>query len=88
METGCYIAGSWGQYAFGRLCSFAEENGWKNEYMINEDSQKNFDLDFLIELADEAEVWLNQNVAPEGCSFGWFDGEFFLWSDRDWETIG
>jgi hypothetical protein len=34
--------------------------------------------EFLIELADEAESYLNEKVAPEGLVFGWYDGEFFL----------
>jgi len=86
METGCYIQGSWGQYAIGRLCSIAEAHGWKNEYQVTEDTVTNFDLDFAIELADEAELWLNDNVAPDGHSFGWFDGEFYLWSNTDWQN--
>lgn len=32
---------------------------------------------FLVELADEAETWLNDQC-PEGFAFGWYDGEFFL----------
>ena len=36
-------------------------------------------------MADNAEVWLNENVAPTGYSFGWHDGEFFLWSDLAWQ---
>lgn len=36
------------------------------------------------EMADKAETWLNDNVAPEGYSFGWHDGEFYLWSTADW----
>lgn len=35
-------------------------------------------------LADTAEQWLNDHIAPEGYSFGWHDGEFFLWSAADW----
>jgi hypothetical protein len=35
--------------------------------------------------ADDVEAWMNDNCAPEGFSFGWFDGEFFLWSDTQWE---
>ncbi|WP_405057067.1 hypothetical protein OG474_30565 [Kribbella sp. NBC_01505] len=35
-------------------------------------------------LADAAEAWLNEHVAPPGHSFGWFNGEFFLRADRDW----
>ena len=36
------------------------------------------------ELADKAEQWLNDNIAPEGWSFAWCDGEFFLWPDSEW----
>jgi hypothetical protein len=87
MEAGCYIQGSWGQYAMGRLCSFAESQGWVNEYSVNEDSQKDIDLDLLVELADEAELWLNENVAPENHSFGWVDGEFMLLTTADWQSL-
>ena len=38
--------------------------------------------------ADRVEQWLNENVAPEGFSFGWHDGEFFLWSTESWEENG
>lgn len=39
-------------------------------------------------LADEAEEWLNNNVALPGFMFGWNDGEFFYmgiewWSEED-----
>jgi hypothetical protein len=30
------------------------------------------------ELADKAEAYLNEHVAPYGFEFGWHDGEFFL----------
>jgi hypothetical protein len=33
---------------------------------------------------DDVEAWMNDNVAPEGFSFGWHDGEFFLWSNETW----
>jgi hypothetical protein len=33
-------------------------------------------------LGDDAENWMNDNVAPEGFSFGWEDGEFFLLSNE------
>lgn len=39
----------------------------------------------IIWASDVAEAWLNNNIAPEGFSFGWFDGEFFLWADAQWE---
>lgn len=34
-------------------------------------------------LGDEAEEWLNDNIAQPGYSFGWMDGEFFL-MNHDW----
>jgi hypothetical protein len=39
----------------------------------------------LSDAADEVEQWLNDNVAPEGYSFGWYEGEFYLWPDEQWE---
>lgn len=41
--------------------------------------------DALMDSADEVEAWLNTYVAPTGHYFGWHDGEFFLWSDEQWE---
>lgn len=39
------------------------------------------------ELADRAEQWLNDKVAPKGWAFGWVDGEFFFWPDEEWQEI-
>jgi hypothetical protein len=39
----------------------------------------------LNEASSEVEDWLNDNAAPEGYSFGWHEGEFFLWSQEQWE---
>ena len=36
------------------------------------------------EMVDLYEQWMNEYIAPEGFSFGWHDGEFFLWSDQTW----
>jgi hypothetical protein len=38
-------------------------------------------------LLDQSEDWLNDHAAPEGYSFGWHDGEFFLWSTETWEEV-
>lgn len=40
--------------------------------------------EFVYEVADEAVRWMNENVAPEGYSFGFFEGEFFLWANTQW----
>jgi hypothetical protein len=39
------------------------------------------------ESADAVEQWMNENIAPEGYAFGWYDGEFYLWSASDWEEV-
>lgn len=36
-------------------------------------------------LGDEAEEWLNENIAQEGFSFGWFDSGFFYMSTEWWQ---
>ena len=33
----------------------------------------------LIWASDDAEVWLNTHIAPEGYAFYWEDGDFGLW---------
>jgi len=38
---------------------------------------------YVIETADDAEVYLN-TLVPDGYSFGWSDGEYFLANDAWW----
>lgn len=42
------------------------------------------EYEYLFDSTDAVEGWLNDNIAPEGFSFGWHDGEFFLWSTETW----
>ena len=35
---------------------------------------------------DDMEVWLNDGV-DEGYSWGWHDGEFYLWATETWEEV-
>lgn len=37
-------------------------------------------------LGDDAEDWLDVNVAQEGYMFGWIDGEFYYMHKSWWET--
>ena len=95
-EHGCIIAGHWGIYATPQVVEMAVEHGMK---LDNDDieAMSLMDTPFAIGyedawervtmLADEAEAWLNDNVAEDGSSFGWYDGEFFYqptgWWDPD-----
>lgn len=40
--------------------------------------------DWLYELSEDAEAWLNDHRAPKGHAFGWYDGVFALWTEDDW----
>lgn len=95
--AGCWIDGHWGQYSGARLIQIAVANGWADSHafaaserfmagtpLLDEDGE-DLEWEYLWDAADEAEVFLNESIAPEGHSFGWFDGEFFLWEDSQWD---
>lgn len=77
--AGCWVAGDWGQYATGRVIVLASCYGYAPAAYDPDDFEQ------VCEEADAAEAWMNEHVAPEGYSFGWYDGEFFLWADNEWE---
>lgn len=98
-QIGCWIGGSWGHYSGARLIQIAVAHGWRDSgaltvadrYMagtpILDEDGEDLEWEYLWDAVDEAEVFLNESVAPEGCSFGWHDGEFYLWSDDEWENV-
>ena len=100
-QPGCYVDGHWGQYAVAHMVNRAEEFGYDNAEVIDLADRHiaaigpsdapglTFDeFEALSEASDEVETWLNEHVAPEGYSFGWYEGEFYLWADTEWEEFG
>ena len=98
-DAGCWIDGHWGQYGIARLVEIAEGMGYNDAEMIDYASRhlasmarsNTFGItddehEALTDSCDDVEVWMNDHLAPEGFAFGWHDGEFFLWSDEDWEA--
>lgn len=88
LEPGCWVDGHWGRYGTGRVIELAVSLGWPDEEARalldnSPSSPPDFD-DESYEISQDAEDYLN-SIAPEGFSFGWFDGEFFLLSDFQWE---
>ena len=81
-DAGCIIDSHYGVYINPMIVALAVQHGWEDpatvSYIVNDE----------VELADKAEEWLNENVAPEGFRYGWCDGEFFLQSDEWWENEG
>lgn len=98
--VGCFIDGHWGQYAIARVVEIARDLGWDDaegidiatRHLASAGPFAALDISdeehgVLVDAADDAERWLNDHVAPKGFSFGWYDGEFFLWSDESWEEM-
>ena len=100
-DSGCYCDGHWGQYAGAHVILRATEFGYDDEQAIALAQKKLAEMfptngpeltddEWEILLGhggalDDCESWLNDNVAPDGYSFGWFEGEFYLWSDATWD---
>lgn len=86
-EAGCWVPGLVGRYGSQEVISIAVNCGWDDEdaqrILDSDDNEAIWDA--VIDVADDAEIWLNEHVAPEGYYFGWYDGEFWLWSEGDWQ---
>jgi hypothetical protein len=102
-DAGCYCEGWWGQYGSAHMIMRASEFGFGDQDpQAVEVAGRKLDAmgprggpeisldeeEYLAEKAGEAEDWLNANAAPDGYRFGWSNGEFYLWSDEDWEEAG
>jgi hypothetical protein len=87
--AGCIFDGHRGQYIYGAIVALAIQYGYKPE-RLNVNGAHNRKPwgdreadDYVIETADDAEVYLN-TLVPDGYSFGWSDGEYFLANDAWW----
>lgn len=89
---GCLVGGSWGQYSIAQMLHIAQSFGYENMDALNlatrhlnkSPSFTESDYELLCTYADQAEDWLNTNVADPSYSFGWLDGEFFYLTNADW----
>lgn len=95
-DAGCWIDGWMGQYAVAEMVTIAAAHGYADAEIIDIATRKlacmgastapeiTIDEEETLSFAaDEVEQWMNENVAPEGHYFQWFDGEFFLSADED-----
>lgn len=84
-QRGCWIDGHWGQYAVTRMIEIAEAHG----YQLSESDKVAVETykqphagpgthQYVADLSDECEKWLDYHVAPKHYYFEWVDGEFFL----------
>ena len=63
----------------GRMLEIATGLGWTGVHPTEDD------IDAMMDATDEAEQWLNENIADEQHAFGWDDGEFFYRTRAEWE---
>lgn len=97
-DSGCYVDGHWGQYGTARVVMIAAGYGYPETVDValaerhlatmgpsDAPGLSDTEFDTLVYAGDAAESWLNENVAPDGHTFGWHDGEFYLWSTESWE---
>ncbi len=98
LEIGRWIEGHRGRYVTSELVWRAANRGFEiddddrraleayeaGDESIVWDGEDCGVYEWVVDLADNAEVWMNEHVAPEGHSFGWHDCEFFLWTDKEW----
>lgn len=85
VDAGCWIDGHHGVYGPERLVSIAESYGYESTLLHGYELLEPEDWEAWIWESEAAAEWMNDHVAPEGFSFGWFDGEWFLWSQESWE---
>lgn len=104
VEPGCWVDGHWGQYGPDHLADRAEELGWepadeqddprhwRSVALTHEagghDGNACDAWDYHLETADAIEAWLNDHTETEGYTWGWHDGEFYLWPAEIWEDEG
>ena len=96
--VGEIVSDACGQYALALSISIAGDHGYDNDEIVTLARKKmacempstapsltEHEEEILDMAADEVENWMNENIAPEGHSFGWWDGGFYLWPDATWD---
>lgn len=83
-ETGCIFDSHRGIYIPQEIVELARDWGWQFDgwQEWEADNDENHDV---YELSDQAVDWLNTDVAHDGYSFGWWEGNFMYWSDEEWD---
>ncbi|MGI0134608.1 MAG: hypothetical protein ACREBW_06600 [Candidatus Micrarchaeaceae archaeon] len=88
-QTGCWIDGISGQYIYRNLLQVATSMG----YPVSQEEITAFDHDVfdsnvsndVLASVDVITEWMNENIAPDGYQFGFYEGEYFFQSEAWWE---
>lgn len=88
-ETGCYVDGTWGNYALGRMIDVAKGFGFSLSAEGEKVLTRNYgnltddEYEIIREIGDDAEEYLNTYHAEDGYSWQWYEGEFGYWANED-----
>lgn len=86
LDYGCYVDRCRGFIdSQVMVCDLASHLGWTGE--VPKDPEDFSDWDDLGDAAEEAENWLNNNIAARGAAFGWHEGNFMYWTTEEWQQI-
>jgi hypothetical protein len=89
-EVGCIFDGHRGHYIYPAIVELAIHYGMPvteaESLTLANYGADTESVDF-VEWADEAERWLNDNVAWPEHSFGWNDGEYYYCPNEWWQEV-
>lgn len=83
-EAGCIFEGHRGHYIYDAIIQFALDEGWAAVVDVDWTDEAKVDI------AEQAESWLNENIADHAWAYGWHYGEFFYmpmswWNSEEYE---
>jgi hypothetical protein len=79
-EVGCLLDEHNGQVENDRdVTVWASRCSWESEPMVVESDE-------WADAVEEAVEYLNDHVARDGYSFGWYEGNFFYQSEEWWDA--
>jgi hypothetical protein len=89
-DAGCWVDGVRGWHALAYMvvnlathrCGYPLSDEDRAMVELYDAGQRDL-TDEVHEIADEAEAWLNEHVAPDGYTFLWIDGDFCLIDDEE-----
>jgi hypothetical protein len=87
-QAGCWLDGAMGWHNSYRVVDVAVARGWPitvedaataDRYQA---SGGTTDYEVIDDMVRDATDWLTDNVAPDGYTFEWVDGDLVLWSEE------
>lgn len=91
-DAGCWVDGLHGWRSIPQMIDIAVSRGWPIEpsddvilELYGRDGTMGAEA--VAEIAEDALTFMNESIAPQGFAFGWYEGDFMLWSEADWCNV-